>query len=519
MNVVDAVNALPREVLPAEKKPQAQRLVELIPDDALFRSTDGETAYATIPVSAHRETWPIRSKGFRRWLVGCFYLIEGKPPSAQAVTDALGTLEARAQFGGAVHDVHVRVAGRDGAVYLDLVNEAWDVVEVTAAGWRIERDPSVKFRRSRGMQALPYPVPGGSLSEVRPFVNVRDDAQWVLFVAWLLGTLKPQGPHPILGLSSEHGSGKTTLSEVARRLVDPHSAMLRAEPRDARDVMIAASNSWFVAFDNLSELSPWLSDCLCRLATGGSFSTRELYSDSEETIFSAQRPALLNGIEDVVTRGDLLDRAILLDLPPIAEDHRRPASEFWREFEAARPRILGALLDAVSQALRRAPLVRLPRLPRMADFAIWVTAAAPALGWPDDYFIGIYSANREQAHEQALDVSPVAAALRTLADRGEWSGTAAELLEVLAGLVDETVRRARTWPTTPRYLGGEARRLAPNLRSVGVEVTFAREARATRRRIVTIQKIACPERPDRPPSPISGDRPLAAGGHSGLSAT
>jgi hypothetical protein len=76
----------------------------------------------------------------------------------------------------------------------------------------------------------------------------------------------------------------------------------------------------------------------------------------------------------------------LPELPPIAEDRRRPASEFWREFEAARPRILGALLDAVSQALRRAPGVRLPRLPRMADFAIWVTAAAPALGWSGDYF-------------------------------------------------------------------------------------------------------------------------------------
>jgi hypothetical protein len=328
------------------------------------------------------------------------------------------------------------------------------------------------------------------------------------------------GTHPILGLSSEHGSGKTTLSEVVRRLVNPHSAMLRAEPRDVRDVMIAATNSWFVAFDNLSELSPWLSDCLCRLATGGSFSTRELYSDSEEMIFSAQRPALRNGIDDVVTRGDLLDRAILLDLPPIDEERRRPAGELWRAFEAARPRILGALLDAVSQALRRAPLVRLARLPSMADFAIWTTAAAPALGWSDDYFISIYTANREQAHELALDVSPVAATVQALADRGEWSGMAAELLEVLSGLVDEAARRARTWPTTPRYLGGEVRRLAPNLRSVGVEVEFAREARASRRRIITIKKVAGSDRPDRPHRPpTNGGEPLKLDDHSGASST
>lgn len=208
MNAADAVTALPREVIEPEKKPQAQRLVELIPGEALFRSTDGETAYATIPVDGHRETWPIRSKGVRRWLVGCFYVTEGKPPSGQALTDALGTLEARAQFGGHIHEVHVRVAGHSGAVYLDLVNAAWDIVEVTAAGWRLERDPPVKFRRSRGMQALPHPVHGGSLSELRPFVNVRDDAQWALLVAWLIGTLKPQGPIPSWASAASTGAAR-----------------------------------------------------------------------------------------------------------------------------------------------------------------------------------------------------------------------------------------------------------------------------------------------------------------------
>lgn len=162
MKAVDILAGLPRAELEPEKKSQAQRLVELVPDEALFRSTDGETAFVTITMNAHRETWPIRSKGFRRWLVGCFYLAEGKPPSAQALTDALGALEARAQFGGHVHDVHVRVAGDDtGAIYLDLVNADWEAMEITATGWRVVSDPPVKFRRARGMQALPRPSPAG----------------------------------------------------------------------------------------------------------------------------------------------------------------------------------------------------------------------------------------------------------------------------------------------------------------------------------------------------------------------
>jgi hypothetical protein len=262
--------------------------------------------------------------------------------------------------------------------------------------------------------------------------------------------------------------------------------------------MIAATNSWMVAFDNLSDLESWLSDCLCRLSTGGGFSTRELYTDMDEMIFSAQRPALLNGIEEIVTRGDLLDRSLLLDLPPIPEDQRRPTSEFWRGFEAARPRLLGALLDAVSMALRRERTVRLAKLPRMADFAIWVTAAAPALGWSDDHFMSIYTANREQAHELALDAYPVAAALRALAERGDWSGTAAELLETLTAAADDATKRTRSWPTTPRYLGAVLRRLAPNLRSVGVTLEFLdRRELGARRRQVVVQKVRADQRSDR----------------------
>ncbi len=101
---------------------------------------------------------------------------------------------------------------------------------------------------------------------------------------------------------------------MLRALVDPNAAAIRSEPRDTRDLIIAATNGWVVALDNLSHVSPSLSDDLCRLATGGGFATRELYTDGEETIFDAQRPIILNGIEEVATRGDLLSRTIVVRL-------------------------------------------------------------------------------------------------------------------------------------------------------------------------------------------------------------
>ena len=96
------------------------------------------------------------------------------------------------------------------------------------------------------------------------------------------------------------------------------------EPRDERELFIVASHSHVLAFDNLSGLPPWLSDTLCRLTSGGAFSTRRLLTDHDEILFAAARPVILNGIEDVITRPDLADRAILLMLAPIAERQRRP---------------------------------------------------------------------------------------------------------------------------------------------------------------------------------------------------
>src|SRR5262249_7556652 len=151
----------------------------------------GETTFVTIPVGSHNETWPVRAKGFARWLTRQFYAMTGKPPSSQALKDAVATLEARARIGGGAHDVHVRVAGWAGRIYLDLVNDKCEAIEVDASRWRVISNPPVKFRRAKGMLPLPTPVKGGSLDELRRFVNVKSDDQLVLILGWLVAALRP----------------------------------------------------------------------------------------------------------------------------------------------------------------------------------------------------------------------------------------------------------------------------------------------------------------------------------------
>lgn len=131
-----------------------------------------------------------------------------------------------------------------------------------------------------------------------------------------------------------------------------------------------------------------LYEALCRLSTGGGFSTRELYTDRDEIIFEATRPIVLNGIDTLTHRQDLSDRSLIFNLPQIEDKDRRLESRFWDTFNAARPRIMGALLDAVAMALQNIDSIRLKLLPRMADFAMWVSAAEPSLPWPARFIHG-----------------------------------------------------------------------------------------------------------------------------------
>lgn len=471
-----------------ERQSQATRLVALAhgAGAVLFHTPEGE-GYASLPVDHHTETWPLKVKGFRRWLARRFFHSEGKAPGAQAVQDALGVLEGQATFDGPELPVSTRLAEHNGAIYLDLADDHWQAIAVTPHGWRVVADPPVKFWRSRGMLPLPRPRPGGSLAALRPFVNLTSEDDWRLLVAWLVAALRPTGPYPVLVVHGEQGSAKSSVARVLRSLVDPNTAGLRTTPRDERDLVIAAHNGWLIALDNLSHLPEWLSDGLCRLATGSGFATRELYSDAEEVIFAAQRPIVLNGIEELATRGDLLDRALVLYLPTIPDDKRQHEKAFWQAFEEARPQILGALLDIVSTALRTLPEVRLDRLPRMADFALWAAAAAAGCGWTAEAFLATYSANREAARDLTLDASPVALVVRDLvATHGHWAGPAGALLAALEQLAGDTVPRQQAWPKNPRALSNTLRRLAPTLRAAGVEVTFAREAGGKRSRLLTL---------------------------------
>jgi hypothetical protein len=472
----------------------------------LFHTPDS-IAYADIETSGWRETWPIRSRGFRHWLVRIYYQVTGMAPNSEALQTALGLCEARAHYDGPKREVCTRVGGSSGKIYIDLANEHWQAIEVSSTGWKVldSKQVPVRFRRAPGMLALPHPKPSGDgIETLRTFLNVKSDADFELALAWLLAAMRDRGPYPVLTLMGEQGSAKTSFATILRSLVDPNTAPLRSFPREDRDLFIAASNGWVVGYDNVSRIPSWLSDALCRLATGGGFSTRKLYTDDEEQLFNAQRPTVLNGIEDFVDRPDLADRTVFLTLEPIPEDQRKADQALQDEFNRARPQILGALLNLVVVGLQRLPRTKLDRLPRMADFALWGAACEREPG----AFMKAYEVNRKELAEGVLDADAIASAIRKLmAARTEWRGTASQLLHVLEEIAGERTARSKNWPGSAEALGRGLRRPATFLRKVGIDINRERDPHSKERtRLIKITRRHLPDREGKEPSEPS-DRP------------
>ncbi len=379
------------------------QLVRLIAQNGtqLFHSPDGQP-YATVTIATHRETMHLAGRAFSDYLSREYYNVKKIVVGGSDLKDAIRVLTASAKHSGPQHDVFIRLARVDDVIWLDLGRPQWDAIKITATGWSIVATPDVKFRRSRGLLPLPAPVRGtDSLTAMlKTLINIADP---MLPIAWLVGALRGRKPYPILDINGEHGTAKSTAERYLRRTIDPNTADLRLPPKEPRDIMIAALNSHVLAYDNLSKIDDWFSDAMCVLATGGGFSTRELFSDMDETLFSAERPIMLNGITDVITRPDLLDRAIVVTLDPIKDTDRRSEADLDGDFTKAHPAILAGLLDAVVLALAHEATTTIEKLPRMADFATWIVAAErkgeQILGWKSGAFLTAYRKNQKDAIE------------------------------------------------------------------------------------------------------------------------
>ncbi len=469
------------------KKSQADELVEIGSTCDLF--TDSFTnPMAAMTVGGHREVWPLRSRNFASWLRREFWLKAGKAAGSDALNASIGVLEGMARFDGEQRHLHNRIAQGDGVLCYDLASGDWSVVVITHEGWQSESSPPILFRRYAHQKTQCIPSTRGDPWRLFDFLNVRE-ADRLLLLVWLIAAFIPNIPHPILHFYGQKGAAKSTGQRVLRRLIDPSSAETLSLPTDKAELIQQLSHHYAPVYDNLDSLPGVVSDIFCRAVTGDAFTKRELYSDDDDFIYSFIRVLLLNGINIAAQRPDLLDRTILIQLERVARAARRTEREFWQDFDAAKPLILGGVFDALAKVLNTVDSLHLPESERMADFTRYGAAITLALGRDPQDFLASYRDNLDRQSREALDASLVGRVLMDfMDDKDIWSGTPTELLHDLethgcdVGLLHRfgTNRVAeKGWPGAAHILSRRIAEIHSNLLENGIEVVSGRENERT----------------------------------------
>ena len=452
-----------------DKKGQIDILIDIVEDIETYRTSMDET-YVTIQIRENNVN--VKSERFKKWIVSQFYNIESKIPTNDNIAKIILLLESRAM--NELNEVLVerRCATVDNCIYYDLKDDSCNVVKVSRDGWEIIKDPPVIFARTKTMYRQVTPERNGNLDILDKWFRYKDENHLILQKVILVASLIPNIARPIQVLHGEKGSSKTSTMKLVRDIIDPAIVPVVSIPKTIDDLAVYISKNYVPCFDNIDTISNQVSDLLCIAVTGGGHTKRKLYTDDEEQVMFFQRFIVLNGINVVATRPDLLDRCILLELERIPPNERKEEKVLREEFDKDKPIILGAIFETLSKAMSIYDQVELNNLGRMADFTRWGYAIAEVLGIGGDKFLEAYLNNQNNANIEALESHPVGFAMyKFMEDKTVWSGSPTKLLselEIVAGFekIDTT---NSNWAKTPNVLSRRLNEIKSNLLDLGIE--------------------------------------------------
>jgi hypothetical protein len=493
---------------PWVEKPESSRnkaseiASELCNDLELFSDPQGD-AYATVPVKGHYETLEINTKTFQVWLSSyVFKTKNSKTLSGSEVADICRALTGQARHGdnATQREVYLRVAVADCVVFVDQGDSLWQrIVKVTPDGSysivQYDKSLPVRFRRTQGMQELPAPVESSTLDPLWDFANVAEKHR-PLVVAWLLFGLVPwQTMHPILGINGYHGTGKSFAARVLKALIDPSAVELQDLPEDLRDLTVSLLSSWVPVYNNLSYLNTKQGNFLCGAVEGKAVSTRELYTNKDQSVSRFVRPIISTSIAGVGSNGDILDRTLTIDTVTLAnqaprrdEKQRIDDLELWAQFERARPGLLGALYRALACGLRDYEATQLGSTVRFQPCVRLAVAAFPALGIAPESLVTAIAENTAVADRKVTEASPLVSVL------AEWiegqrdimaiEGTEITLTDLRSRLSEKApddVRRSKSFPNNEKALRGFLMKSKAALDTAGVRFDFISSHPRTRK--------------------------------------
>ena len=450
---------------------QCQRLIRMMEGYNYFHSEDG-TAFIEIRTAKGCQNWPIKSDKVFGLIQELYYDENRTLPEEKNIKKVVLNLCFKAQKLNK-EKVYYRTASFDKKIYLDLANASNTFIEIDKLGWREVHEVPVKFYKSNSIKPLPIPKSGRSIHELKKFINISDEQDYILFLSFIVGAMYPSKQYPLLILQGPQGSGKTTASDILKEIIDPSIPTLRSFPKREEDIFIAAKFSHLVCFDNLSGINAMMSDTLCKISTGCGIAARKLYTNDEEYFIEVTRPIVINGIDDLTARPDLADRSIVLNLEKLTSLGRISSSQLADDFQNIKHFILGNICDALSMALQKRNEILLSEKPRMVDFCMTACAGLQAFGYTVDDVASAFMKNKFEVASETIEFNTVGRAIKAfMLSRNFWQGSASELLLELQPIMQfsETGWSYRN----PSQISRELNRVSQALLSEGIDVSSLR---------------------------------------------
>jgi hypothetical protein len=467
---------------------EATKIVSAVEDASvvLFRNELNEP-YANISFGTHKRSVKIESKDFKSWLSKLIWDKNKKVIPTATRINVIETLAAKALCEGKTLSLHNRTAWHDGSLWYDIGDGKTIVIDKD--DWRVETNPPIIFRNFKHQKSQTLPSDEGDATKLLDFINIRDDEKRLVLLVWIISCFIPDFPHPILCIHGPQGSAKTTLCKIIKEIIDPSQLDVVSFPGKEAELIQQLSHNWCMAYDNVSYISGEQSDILCRAVTGASYSKRSLYTDDEDFIYRYKRCLIINGINELAGKPDLMERSLLVETEPLTgTNSRRRETSIFREFEEARPIILSGIFDCLSKTLQRNKTESESEF-RMCDFVSWGCAISESLGYEASYFKNAYLKILQKQNEEVLNSNLVAVALQSiLSIIKKWEGTASSLLVHLEkNLIDNEIdfKRDKFWPKTPTQLSRRITELKTDLNKAGIEI---RKEKKGRERVLVLEQ-------------------------------